>query len=258
MTKTGPKSSKNVSARISHDAAARVSHDSTAARISDDRHDKVSWSNLASSFAGKIKELVANRRGRRVLLWAKRLGLTGVAVTVIQQAAMATAPQTFDAAYNPVAELFGFHRTYAAITNEPSDGAPESGDVNLRTKYAYEMRLSVLDTNGTVVGRFRGDSLVPAEDKDPRWWSIKGDSDGKLAQLRYTNEKGELLGMILLKKSKDSAIWVGYLTGIDRSISNTSLVQSPIIVAQSRWDLARISHDKHLDKKSVLVAMYDH
>jgi hypothetical protein len=244
--------------RISHDPLLRISHDPVA-RLSRGAVPPrtTSIGDAFAHFREKMKAFLVDARCRKVLKWAKRLGVTGLIFSGLQQAAVATVPHTVDAAWNPVAEVIGFHRGYEAVTKEPSDAAPSQGQINDRSTYLYEMRLSRLDTKGSVFGRFRGDSQTPSADKDPRWWTIRGNSDGKLAELSYTDEEGHILGNIELKMSADSALWVGHLTGLDRSISDQALVQNPIIVAQSAYDASRIQADKFLDAPSVLIPNYN-
>ena len=61
-----------------------------------------------------------------------------------------------------------------------------------------------------------------------------------------------------LQRSKDGSVWAGHLVGIDRSISDTDLVQSPIIVVQSDYDLTRLKTDDFLNESPVLVKGYTH
>jgi hypothetical protein len=241
-------------ARISHDAVARISHSSPIPSFVGST-EVGTVSEAASAFVRRAKAVLAGERSRAILKWGKRLGLTGLLASGLQQAAMATMPRTVDAAYNPVAEWTGFHVAYEGVTQEPTEAPANQGNVARRAKYAYEMRLSELDTNGAIFGRFRGDSFTPGGEKDPRWWTVRGHSDGTRTELYYTDEEGKILGHIELTKYADS-IWAGHLTGLDRSISDKGSVQSPIIVTGSYF-VPRAQNDKFLDEPSVYIPAYD-
>jgi hypothetical protein len=263
----------DTAARISHDAAATKVEDATA-RISHDA--AVTSSGIAEAPAGavpatsdvnatagespfrmlcarakaSVSQLIRNPSVRRGLVLAKTLGITGVLLGGIQQVTAAHAPQWAD----PVAEHLFLRRNMAAFTNEPGDQAPGQGKLSTTSKFKYEFRISDLDGSGVVRGRFRGFSADGQV--DPRWWYVSGRSDGKRAMLTYRNEKGDVLGELNLLRSKDGSVWAGHLLGIDRSISDADLVQSPIIVAQSDYDLTRHKSDEFLNESPVLVKGY--
>ncbi|KRQ16716.1 hypothetical protein [Bradyrhizobium manausense] len=264
----------DTAARISHDAAAiasvevtsRISHDaavtaSNAALVTDVA--AASATVPAAPTISPLKQLLAwakssasqfirNPAVRRWLVLAKTLGIAGVLAGGIQQVAATHAPQWVD----PAAEYLYLRQDMAAFTNEPGEQPPGQGKINTTTKFKYEFRVSNLDSAGVVRGRFHGYS----EDgkPDPRWWYLTGRSDGKRAMLTYRNEKGVVMGELSLLRSKDGSVWAGHLVGIDRSISDTDLVQSPIIVAQSDYDLNRLKADDFLNESPVLVKGYTH
>ncbi|WP_092303114.1 hypothetical protein [Bradyrhizobium sp. Ghvi] len=266
----------DAAARISHDAPAitpdevtsRISHD-TAVTASDSA--SVTAPDLAAASAStqaaptvspfrqvlawaksSASRLIRNPSVRRCLVLAKTLGIAGVLAGGIQQVAATHAPQWTD----PAAEYLYLRQDMAAFTNEPGEQAPGQGKINTTIKFKYEFRISNLDSAGVVRGRFRGYS----EDgkPDPRWWYVTGRSDGKRAMLTYRNEKGDVMGELSLLRSKDGSVWAGHLVGIDRSISDADLVQSPIIVAQSDYDLNRLKSDDFLNESPVLVKGYTH
>jgi hypothetical protein len=262
----------DATARISHDAAA-IKPDEVTARISHDA--AVTASDAAPvdvpsvvaaqeaptvsplrQLLGLVKssasQIIRNPSVRRWLVLAKTLGITGVLVGGIQQVTATHAPQWAD----PAAEYLYLRHDMAAFTREPADQAPGQGKINATTKFKYEFRISNLESAGVVRGRFHGFS----EDgkPDPRWWYLTGRSDGKRAMLTYRNEKGDVLGELNLLRSKDGSVWAGHLVGVDRSISDTDLVQSPIIVAQSDYDLNRLKSDDFLNESPVLVKGYTH
>lgn len=273
--------SHDVAATASADAAARISHDAAAitpvevtSRISHDAAvtalDAAPVTDVAAASAApaapavsplrqalawaksNASQLIRNPSVRRWLVLAKTLGIAGVLAGGIQQVAATHAPQWVD----PAAEYLYLRQDMAAFTNEPGEQAPGQGKINTTTKFKYEFRISNLDTAGVVRGRFHGYS----EDgkPDPRWWYLTGRSDGKRAMLTYRNEKGVVMGELSLLRSKDGSVWAGHLVGIDRSISDTDLVQSPIIVAQSDYDLNRLKSDDFLNESPVLVKGYTH
>jgi len=263
-------------ARISHDAAAmkpdevtsRISHDAamTASGAAVVAAPDVAAASAAAQSVLAVSPLrqflawaksgmsrfIRNPSVRRWLVLAKTLGITGVLVGGIQQVTATHAPQWAD----PVAEHLFLRQNMAAFTREPDDHAPGQGKINATTQFKYEFRISNLDGVGVVRGRFRGLSDKGAP--DPRWWYLTGRSDGKRAMLTYRNEKGDVMGELSLLRSKDGSIWAGHLVGIDRSISDTDLVQSPIIVAQSDYDLNRLKADDFLNESPVLVKGYTH
>jgi hypothetical protein len=247
-------------ARISHDPAAAASRD-VSARISHDpaaaaRADTLPAASLLERLLGTAKDLanqiIRNPSARRWLVLAKTLGITGVLLGGLQQAAITYTPQFVD----PIAEFLYLRHTMAAYTHEPDEHAPGQGKITTVAGFNYEFRISDLDARGTVRGRFRG--LSDQGKPDPRWWYVSGRSDGKRAMLTYRNEKGDVLGELSLQRSKDGSVWAGHLIGIDRSISDTDLIQSPIMVAQSDYDLPRLKADDFLDESPVLVKSYAH
>ena len=237
-------------ARISHDAAAtadiipvsRISHDAAASGAA-------SPSRLAAA-ADFVSGLIRKPWVRRSLVPAKALGISGLLLAGAQQLTTTYAPQWTD----PVAEFLYLRQTLAAVSHEPREQAPGKGKIARTDRFKYEFRLSNLNDPGIVRGRFRG--YAKDGKPDPRWWYVSGRSDGKRALLTYRNENGAVLGELGLARSKDGALWAGYLTGIDRSITDTGFVQSPIIVAQSDYDLTRIKSDGFLKKRPVVVDGY--
>ena len=259
--------------RISHDAAAikpddvtsRISHDAavTASDAAAVTTPDASAAAQAAPAASPLRQFLAwaksgasqiirNPSVRRWLVLAKTLGITGVMVGGIQQVTATHAPQWTD----PVAEHLFLRQDMAAFTREPDDQAPGQGKINATTQFKYEFRISNLESAGVVRGRFHGFS--DDGKLDPRWWYLTGRSDGKRAMLTYRNEKGDVMGELSLLRSKDGSVWAGHLVGIDRSISDTDLVQSPIIVAQSDYDLSRLKADDFLKESPVLVKGYTH
>ena len=251
---------EEVTARISHDAAVTASDtapvtipDAAAASAGAQAAPTVSPLRRFVAWAkSSASQIIRNPSVRRWLVLAKTLGITGVLVGGIQQVTATHAPQWAD----PAAEYLYLRHDMAAFTREPNDQAPGQGKINATTKFKYEFRISNLDSAGVVRGRFHGFS----EDgkSDPRWWYLTGRSDGKRAMLTYRNEKGDVLGELNLLRSKDGSVWAGHLVGIDRSISDTDLVQSPIIVVQSDYDLNRLKADDFLNESPVLVKGYTH
>lgn len=203
------------------------------------------------------KNVAGNSKVRVAFKWAKTIGLTGLLLSGAQQAAVALAPQSFDAFYNPVAEAVGLHRPYAAISHEPAEAPLKQGDVGKTDNFYYEFKLTDLNSVGSVYGRFHGVAATPDGPVDPRWWTVRGTTNGNVAQLHYVNEKGVPLGNIVLRRSADTATWAGHLTGIDQSISDKDFVQSPIIVTQSRYELPRVAKDSFLATAPRIVAGYD-
>ncbi|WP_370157735.1 hypothetical protein [Bradyrhizobium yuanmingense] len=249
-----------VTSRISHAAAVTASGDAAVATL---EIAEASAAAQAAATVSPLKQLLAwaksgasqlirNPSVRRGLVLAKTLGIAGVLAGGIQQVAATHAPQWVD----PAAEYLYLRQDMAAFTNEPGEQPPGQGKINTTTKFKYEFRISNLDSAGVVRGRFHGYS----EDgkPDPRWWYLTGRSDGKRAMLTYRNEKGVVMGELSLLRSKDGSVWAGHLVGIDRSISDTDLVQSPIIVAQSDYDLNRLKSDDFLNESPVLVKGYTH
>jgi len=253
-----------LSERISHESAARISHE-TAARISHDAaarisHDKTAGAAPAVASAFSLNEFIAKFQAplpRKALRWAKGIGVSGLVLSGMQQGATAAAPHVMNQLYYPVAEVLGYHTTRAAATNEPAEAAPMQGNLTKREKYHYEFRITKLDTAGSIYGRFRGDGWPPDAPKDPRWWEISGNSDGSRAELNYTNEDGKILGHISLTRSKDGATWDGHLVGIDESIAEKDMVDSPIVIASSSYALTGLRDDPYLNTPSVLRAAYD-
>ncbi|WFT97011.1 hypothetical protein QA633_08145 [Bradyrhizobium barranii] len=241
-------------ARISHDAAAtadvnvtsRISHDAAASAA---QPPEPSPSRLAT-IADRVNSFIRRPWMRRSLALAKALGISGVVLAGTQQLTTTYAPQWID----PVAEFMHLRQTLSAVTHEPGEQPAGQGKIAATDQFKYEFRLSSLNDAGIVRGRFRG---YGKDDKpDPRWWYVSGRSDGKRAMLTYRNENGAVLGELSLARSKDGALWAGYLIGIDRSISDTGFVQSPIIVAQSDYDLTRVKSDAFLKTRPVLISGY--
>ncbi|MCS3761640.1 hypothetical protein [Bradyrhizobium centrosematis] len=256
-----------VKARISHDAAlganppvARISHDAAASadttlRIS---HDvAASSAQPAAPPPSRIAAVVNLVTGfvrrpwmRRSVALVKALGISSVVLAGAQQLTTTYAPQWAD----PVAEFLHLRKSFAAVTLEPGEQPPGQGKITATESFKYEFRLSNLNDGGIIRGRFRG--YAKDGKADPRWWYVSGRSDGKRAMLTYHNENGVVLGQLSLTLSKDKALWAGYLTGIDRSISDTGFVQSAIIVAQSDYDIARVKSDSFLKTRPFLINGY--
>ncbi|MBN8917417.1 MAG: hypothetical protein J0I31_17590 [Rhizobiales bacterium] len=190
----------------------------------------------------------------RTLELVKKLGLVGVAVATLNEAAVAAAPRYYEPAFNFVAEQLGFHREYFARTNEPRMRADGQGTLTARSHYLYELRLSDLTVGGLVSGRFHGIAQSGLPDEDPQWWLLRGYSDGKSAVLAYTSEDGTVLGRMVLTAINGGTTWRGTLTGLDPSISKEQLVQSPIVVASHRYPIEHgLDGDPGLEKASLLV-----
>ena len=245
-----PKSRK--AARISHDPVARISHDQAAGLDKSVTHA----GSAAAAIAARLVEFALRSVSPKTRLFMMRFGIAGLLASGLTQGATAVAPFAMKSLSNPVAEVVGLHQQYAVVTDEPAEAAPGQGELTKRTKFLYDLRVTGLDTVGSVTGRFRGSSWESDGPTDPRWWLVHGNSDGKQARLTYTNEKGEILGHISLKRSKDGSTWAGELAGIDRSISDVNPIISPIIVAQSRYDIERLKNDDHLNRPSTMAIAY--